>query len=49
MTMTTYVRCISVGDDPISLPLGEVYEVLPVSTTEGRDGWLRIIDNEGQP
>ncbi len=49
MTMTIYVRCISVGDDPISLTPGEIYETLPVSTAEGRDGWLRIIDNEGQP
>jgi hypothetical protein len=49
MTMTTYVRCISVGDDPISLTSGEVYEALPVSSAEWRDGWLRVIDNEGQP
>ena len=47
--MNTYVRCTAVGDDPISLTPGELYEALPVSAAEGRDGWLRIIDNEGEP
>lgn len=34
------MRCITVG---------EIYEVLPASTLEHQAGWLRIIDNEGQP
>lgn len=49
MKMNNYVRCIAVGDDPISLTIGEIYEVLPVSALERQDGWLRIIDNEGHP
>lgn len=43
-----YVRCIATGDDPISLTVGEVYETLPLSDAEQKDGWLRIIDNEGE-
>lgn len=49
MKMNAYVRCVRVGDDPISLTVGEIYEVLPVSMLERQDGWLRIIDNEGHP
>jgi len=44
-----YVRCIATGDDPISLSIGEIYETLPLSDAERKDGWLRIIDNEGEP
>ena len=49
MTIVEYAQCISVGDDPISLTVGEIYEVLPISGAERKDGWLRIVDNEGQP
>ncbi|MFZ4656426.1 MAG: hypothetical protein ACOYNY_05420 [Caldilineaceae bacterium] len=46
---TKYVRCIATGDDPISLTVGEIYETLPLTAAEQKDGWLRIIDNEGEP
>ena len=49
MINTNYVRCVDSGNDPISLTVGEVYETLPLSDAEQKDGWLRIIDNEGQP
>ncbi|MCE7989015.1 MAG: hypothetical protein DYG89_48285 [Caldilinea sp. CFX5] len=44
-----YVRCIAIGDDPISLTVGEIYETLGLTAAEQKDGWLRIIDNEGEP
>lgn len=44
-----YVRCIDSGGDPISLTIGEIYEALPTSVAEQQDGWIRIVDNEGQP
>ncbi|MEZ4727430.1 MAG: hypothetical protein R3E79_09880 [Caldilineaceae bacterium] len=44
-----YVRCITTGDDPISLSIGEVYETLPLADAGRKDGWLRIVDNEGEP
>ncbi|MCB0084970.1 MAG: CopG family transcriptional regulator [Caldilineaceae bacterium] len=47
--ISVYVRCVDSGDDPISLTVGELYETLPASQREQDDGWLRIIDNEGQP
>lgn len=44
-----YVRCIANGKDSISLTVGEIYETLPLAEAEQKDGWLRIIDNEGEP
>lgn len=44
-----YVRCVATGDDPISLTVGEIYETLGLTAAEQKDGWLRIIDNEGEP
>lgn len=49
MKNLTFVRCINVGDDPISLTVGEIYEALPMAEIERKDGWLRIVDNEGEP
>lgn len=48
MMNTQYVRCINSGNDPISLTVGEIYETLSLSDAERKDGWLRIIDNEGE-